>query len=814
MKIALRSLRKTPALCGAAVMVLGLGIGANLALFSMFRAVLMRPIPGVRNSDELVRMRRTQEGRVIGNQSYPDYLDFRDQSKTVRDLMAERIVPLRIDGPPAQMVTGAVVTGNYFEALGAKAVLGRVFASEDTRIAGASPVAVLSDRFWRRQFGGETGVVGRILKLNGFPFTIVGVAAAPFEGVEAQEHTEIWVPITMIAQALPRNANYSFLTERRAGWLTWYGRLAAGVTVDAASREWTQIAMQLETRYPQSNRDRRWRIHTHAAMTPGQRENLSGLLRLLLIAVGLVLLIACGNVANLLLARAAGRAREMAIRLALGASRWALVRELLAESLILGLASGAMGLILAPWFTSVLAKVWPRTPEQVFALDWPLLAFGTGISLVCVLVCGLAPAWNTSAVRIGSVLKEASPSAGRGKGRMQRAFVVAQVALSVGLVAVSALVLDSMRRIVAIQPGYQTRGIAVATMDISLLGYDAVRGTRFFMDLTRHVSTLPGVRSATLGKSSPAVDWSDRVNVFRPGEAPPQNPTEEGAPNSIRTDRNIVAPAYFATLGIPLIAGRDFRDSDRTESSRVAIVNQSLARRLWGEQNSLGRQLLMPVDLRTAPVSLEVIGVAADARYRTVLDQPSMLLYVPLTQNYDSIARLMVAVDGNAGEFKEPLRRAIQSFNPDLPLRSVSTMQEQIDQSLWERRAAASVLTMFGLLALGLASTGVHAVVAYATAQRSREIGIRMALGAGRGVVQRQVAGQSLRLALVGIAAGIPIALWAKTVASAFLYQTDGVGAATLGGVAALFAAIALAASAMPARKAASTDPATVLRHE
>ena len=795
-------------------MVLALGIGANLALFSMFRAVLMRPIPGVRNSDELVRMRRTQEGRVIGNQSYPDYLDFRDQSKTIRDLVAERIVPLRVDGPPAQMVTGAVVTGNYFDALGAKPELGRVLGSEDTRIAGANPVAVLSDRFWRRQFGGEAGVVGRTLKLNGFPFRIVGVAAAPFEGVEAQEHTEIWVPITMIAQALPRNANYSFLTERRAGWLTWYGRLGPGVTLDAASREWTQIAMQLEARYPQSNRDRRWKIHTHAAMTPGQRDNLSGLLRLLLIAVGLVLLIACGNVANLLLARAAGRAREMAIRLALGASRWALVRELLAESLMLGLASAALGLILAPWFTTVLAKVWPRTPEQVFALDWPLLAFGTAISLVCVLVCGLAPAWNTSAVRIASVLKEASPSAGRGKGRMQRAFVVAQVALSVGLVAVSALVLDSMRRIVAIQPGYQTRGIAVATMDISLLGYDAVRGTRFYMDLAHHVSTVPGVRSATLGKSSPAVDWSDRVNVFRPGEAPSQNATEEGAPNAIRTDRNVVAPAYFATLGIPLIAGRDFRDSDRTESSRVAIVSQSLARRLWGEQNVIGRQLLMPVDLRRAPLSLEVIGVAADARYRTVLDQPSMLLYVPLTQNYDSIARLMVAVDGNAGEFKEPLRRAIQSFNPDLPLRSVSTMQEQIDQSLWERRAAASVLTMFGLLALGLASTGVHAVVAYATAQRSREIGIRMALGAGRGVVQRQVAGQSVRLALVGIAAGIPIAIWAKTVAAAFLYQADGVGAATLGGVAALFVAIALAASAMPARRAASTDPAMVLRHE
>jgi predicted permease len=814
MRIALRSLRKTPLLCGTVILVLGFGIGANMALFSMFRALLLRPIAGIRDSDSLVRFRRAQAGRVQGNQSYPDYLDFRDQSRTIRDLVAERLIALRLAGPPAQIVNGAVVTGNYFQALGAKSAAGRLLGPDDDREPGAHPVVVVSEAFWRRQLGGDVRAVGSSIQLNGFPFHIVGVVAGPFEGVEFHERTEIWMPVAMIARAMPRNASYRFLTERRAGWLTWYGRLAPGVSLAQASSEWNRIATELDARYPQTNQGRRWEIHSHASMPPDEREHLSRLMSLLLGAVCLVLLIACGNVANLLLARAAGRAREMAIRLALGAGRWAMIRELLAESFLLGVAGGALGSLIAPWLASVLARVWPRTPEQVFVLDWPMLGFAAAVSLVCILLCGLAPAWTASAAQLNTVLKESSPTAGRNRGRVQRAFVVAQVALSVGLVTVSALVFGSMRRIVGIQPGFATHGVVAAYMDISLLGYDAERGTRFFTELVQRVSTMPGVRSATLGKSSPAVDWSDRVNIFHPGQAPPDNFREDQTPNAIRTDRNIVAPGYFATLGIPLIAGHDFRPSDGHDSPRVAIVSRALSHRLWGEQNAVGRQLLMPLDGRPAPAPLEVIGVAADSRYRTVLDDPPPVLYVPLSQNYDSISRLMVAVDGTEADFKEPLRRAIQSLNPDLPVRSISTLQEQIDQALWDRRAATNVLTLFGLLALVLACTGVHGVVAYATAQRSREIGIRMALGAGRADVQRQVAIQALRLALAGIAVGIPIALWAKPAAGAFLYRAEGTNAITFAAAAALFLLIALIASALPARRAASADPASVLRSD
>jgi predicted permease len=805
----LRSLRKTRGLSITIVLLLGFGIGANTALFSLCRALLLRPIPGVRNSDELVRVRRTQYGRSQGNQSYPDYLDLRDQSRTVAGLVAERLVSLRLAGPAAQIVQGAVVTGNYFKVLGPSAAAGRLLGSEDDRVPGGHPVVVVSESFWRRQLAGDPQAVGAALNMNGYPFTIVGVVAAPFEGVDSGERTAIWMPVMMVNQAMPRSSGYRFLEERSAGWLTWYGRMRGGVTPAGVAREWNGIAARLEAQYPGTNNGRRWEIEAHASMDRDRRSSISRLVALLFAAVCLVLLIACGNVANLLLARAAGRAREMAIRLALGAGRAVLVRQLLTESLLLALAGGMLGLTLAPWMTAVLSKVWNQ--HLAFVVDWQVLAFALAASLLCVLVCGLAPAWAASSTNVAGVLKDGTPGSGRGRGRLQRIFVVAQVALSVALVAAGALVLGSMRRIVSIPPGFE-KNVVMISMDVSLLGYTAYRGTQFFTDLARRVAALPGVRSVSLGKSSPAADWTDRVNVYRPGEMPAEGSTEE--PAAIRADRNTVAPSYFATLGIPLIAGRDFTAADREGSAPVAIVSQALAKRLWRGGNAIGRQVLMAADTRMAPRPLEVIGVAADAHYRTLLDEPPSVLYIPLSQNYDSISRLMVAVNGAPGDFKEPLRRAVQQFHPDLPVRSASTVQEQIDQSLWQRRAVADVLALFGVLALVLACTGIHGVVAHSTAQRAREIGIRMALGAKRGDVLREIAGRAVRMALVGIAIGIGLAAWAKPAVSGYLYRAEGVNAITFGAVAVLFVAIALLAAALPARRAASIDPSSALRME
>jgi predicted permease len=809
MMMPLRSLRQTPGLSITIVLLLGFGIGANTALFSLCRALLLRPIPGVRDSGELVRVRRTQYGHSQGNQSYPDYIAFRDRSKTIVGLAAERLVSLRLAGPAAQIVQGAAVTGNYFQVLGATAAAGRLLGTDDDRIPGGHPVVVVSEAFWRRQFAGNPQAVGAAINLNGYPFTIVGVVAAPFEGVDSGERTAIWMPVMMVKQAMPRSSGYPFLQDRGAGWLTWYGRLRAGVTPAGVEREWNAIAARLEAQYPTTNHGRRWEVDDHASMDRERRGSMSRLVGLLFAAVCLVLLIACGNVANLLLARGAGRAREMAIRLALGAGRAVLIRQLLAESLLLALAGGTLGLTLAPWMTSVLSKVWNQS--LAFVVDGQVLGFALAASLLCVLVCGLAPAWAASSTNVATVLKDGTP--GSGRGRLQRTFVVAQLALSVALVAAGALVLGSMRRIVSIQPGFE-KNVVMISMDLSLLGYSADRATQFFTDLARHAAAMPGVHSVSLGKSSPAVDLSDRVNVYRTGEIPAEGFAEEQAANAIRADRNTVAPSYFATLGIPLIAGRDFTAADRAGSALVAIVSQALAKRLWRGGNAIGRQLLMAADARTAPMPLEVIGVAADAHYRSVLDEPPPVLYIPLLQNYDSVSRLMVAVNGAAADFKEPLRRAVQQFHPDLPVRPTSTVQEQIDQSLWQRRAAADVLALFGLLALVLTCTGIHGVVAHSTARRAREIGIRMALGAKRGDVLREIAGRAVRMALAGIAIGIGLAAWAKPAVANYLYGAEDVNAITFGAVAVLFVAIALLAAALPARRAASIDPALALRME
>jgi predicted permease len=355
MQAAMRRLRRNPGFAVTVVLLLGFGIGANTALFTLFRVNFDRPIPGVKDSGELVRVRRAQNGRVQGNQSYPDYTDFRDASKTVTGLIAGRLVPIRLDGVPARIVSGAIVTGNYFQLLGVRATLGRLLSPEDDRQAAA--VAVVSEAFWAREGKGDAHPVGAVLNMNGYPFTIVGVAAAPFEGVEYGEHTEIWMPMSMVRQAMTRAQDFPFLTARNAGWLTWFGRLRHGASLSEAQHEWNAIAMQLRTAYPLTNAGRNFELHRNASMAPGDRAEIASLLSLLFAAVGLILLIACGNVANLMLARAAGQTREMAIRLALGASRPVLVRQALAESGVLAAASGALGLLLAPWMAGVLGTV-------------------------------------------------------------------------------------------------------------------------------------------------------------------------------------------------------------------------------------------------------------------------------------------------------------------------------------------------------------------------------------------------------------------------------------------------------------------------
>jgi len=801
-----RSFRKTPGLVVTIVLLLALGIGANTALFSLLSDVLLRPVPGASSSAEFVRIRRTLNGKVQGNQSYPDYRDILEQTRTLDGLAAERLVPLLFNGSPAQIIPGAIVSGNYFQVLGVKAAAGRLLSPEDDRVPGGHPVVVVSEAYWRGRLGRDSGIVGRKLILNEHAFTVVGVAAAPFEGVEFGEATSIWLPMMMVREVMTRNPTYSWLTERRAGWLTFYGRLKPGITLRAVRADLDTIARRLELGYPESNAGRGFVASAHANMSPEQRASAMDLLILLSAAVCIVLLITCGNVACLLLARAAARAREMSIRLALGASRWDLMRQMLAESVLLGIGGGALGLAIAPQMLRLFQKSWGPaglSSSRASILDPQVLGFALGVSFFAVLLFGIAPAWMTATVDLSSALKASSPQTGRTRGWLQRGWVIAQVTLSVALVTGGSLVLRSMQKILAIDPGYRADRVVMASMDLSILGYSAERGTQFYLNLSERVSGLPGVQSVSLGKSSPAVDWSDRVVAFREGEQQ----------RAITTDMNIVAPAYFRTLGIPLAAGRDFNLADRGGAQAVAIASKTLANLLWPGENPIGKKIQV-VEGREAAVSLVVIGVAADSRYRSVLEQPSSLLYVPLTQNYDSIARLMVSVNGDPSSFKGALRQIIEQANPGLPIRTIDTLPEQVTRSLWRRRAALWLLTLFGALGLTLACAGVHGVVAYSTMQRTREIGIRMALGADRASVSGLVLRQALKLTGIGIALGLPIALWSQPLLASFLYGASSLEPSVLAAVPLLFGIIGAAASFGPARRASAIDPAITLRQE
>jgi predicted permease len=792
-RMAARAAKKQPALFLTSALILGAAIGVNTALFSLLHAVLLRPVPGVERSGELLRIRRSLKGQTQNNQSYPDFLDIRGQSRTLGGLAAERLIPMRLAGPPAEVLTAAIVSANYFQVLGVRPVLGRLFEEPDEWTA--HPVAILSHSEWQRRFGGDPAVLGKTMVLNAHPYTIVGVASALFRGIEFGESTALWVPVSMASRALTRPPGYNWLGERRAGWLTYYARPKPGMGFETVNSDLAEIGRRLAALYPDSNAGRGFVAIQSLTMSPGQQSQMRVLFGLLSAAATLVLLIACGNIGNLLLARAAAQAREIAVRMALGARRMDLLRQPLAEAALIGAAGGLLGVLVAPWMLPLLRKTIPAV-TSADVLDSRVLAFSLGVTLLAVALFGLAPAWFAirSDLAVAGLNREFG-AAGRARGRMMRVWVVAQVALSLALVVNGSLVLGSMRKILAIDPGYRPE-VLITSMDLSLASFTAGRGTEFFRSLQERVSGIPGVRSATIAKSSPAVDWSDRFELK----------TASGA--ALTADRNIVAPEYFRTLGIPLLAGRDFSASDREGAPQVAIVSKTLAEKLAPGANAVGSRVF------DGGQAFEIVGIAADSRYRTVLEAPPALLYRPLFQQYDSIGRLMVSVQGDPDRFKETLRKVVEQANPELPVRSVATLQEQIDASLWQRSAAASLLSLFGGLAIALACAGIYGVVSYATAQATRDIAIRMALGAGRSGVLIGIQVRTIKMVAVGIALGLPLAAWAKPSLASMLYGIGGAEPLAFAGVSCLFVLVALAAAAVPARRAATVDPALALRAE
>ena len=813
----LRMLAKNPGFTTVAVFTLALGIGANTAVFNLISALLLRPLPAVQHPEQLVMLERIQKGFTGDNFGYPDYLDYRDRNRSFTGLLADSGAALSFSNETTERVLGSLVSGNYFSVLGVRPALGRLIEPRDTRVVGEGPVAVLGFGFWQRTFGGDPAVIGRTIRLNGHTFTVVGVAAAGFEGTRIGMAFDVWLPITMQPQAMPQLSGDA-LHNRASGWIEILGRLRPGVSPEKAQADLNVIAGELSRAYPGTNATRRVGVLRHVGMDSDDRASIANVLRLLMGMVFLLLLIASSNVANLLLARAAGRRREIAVRLALGCGRGRLLRQLLTEGVLLAVLAGSGGLLLAPWMVKLALTVQQRAfglRHLEAALDGRVLTFALLVSLATGIVVGLAPAARARRKDIVPDLKDGAPGSSGRRSSLQPSLVVAQVALSVVLLVASGLAARTLQRVVAADPGFESGGRLLVSLDLSTQSYSERAGRAFYDQLLDRVRSLPGVQAASLAGSVPPEEWPGALSVFYEGQAPPPDVLRgREFELGLRANIDVIAPDYFRTLGIPLLAGRDFSAQDRADSARVAIISEALAHRLWPEENAIGKRLEVPLGDVVPRPPVEIVGIARDTLHRSLVAGPPLLLYLPRTQDYDARAILLVHTPGNPLSLLPAVRREIAAADKNVPIVRAQTLAQHVAESLWQQRLAAGLIGLFGVLALTLASVGLYGVISESVAQRTREIGIRVTLGAKRADILHLVLSQGLELTLGGIALGLGISVISTRAMKGLLYAVSPYDPLSLALACVVLLAAALVASYTPARRATQVDPMVALRYE
>ena len=809
----LRMLARSPGFTLVAVVSLALGIGVNTAVFSLFNAVLLRQLPVVRGQERLVWLRAPS--------SYPDYLNYREQARGFDGVAAatgSREFSLTRGGEP-ELVRGEFVTANYFDVLGVGAHAGRGFIESEGREP--ARVVVLGQHLWRTRFDSDRGIVGRQVTLNGLGFTVVGVAPEGFVGTEVGLNRELWVPLSTHAvlnppegaRMLDAGDGEDILQRRNTHWLAVFARLKAGVTREQAAAELAGIAGRVAEadggRVSEEALRRVQLLPLSGGMDPADREQALPVAGVVMSVLGLVLLIACANIAGLLVARAAVRRRETAIRQALGAGRARLVRQWLTESVLLSCLGGGAGLLLAVWANDLMVSYAAGTPVASLdlRLDYRVLAFTSLVSVGAGIAFGLAPALQASRLDIVTALKteDALARAGSRRSRLRAAFVAAQVTLSVVLLVCAGLFIRSLWSAHAIDPGFRVERALTVPVDLGLLRYKSEEGRVFYRELLARVAAQPGVESASL------VRFAQLGSSFAQGQVVAEGRGAEGDEGT-STGFNIVGPDYFKTMGTRLVRGRDFTEADREGAPGVAVVNETLAALLWPGEDALGKRVSFE---GAGGPFLEVVGVARDGKYRSLGDRSRPYVYRPLMQSYEPRMTLVVrtsAADPRAlaGAVREHLR----ALDRNLPVADVRTLEEQFDLSLLPARVAAWTLGGFGLLALALAAIGIYGVVSYTVAQRTREIGVRMALGAGRADVLRLILGEGLSVVGVGLGLGLLLSFALTRVLGGFLYGVTASDPLTFVGVPALLGSIALAAGYLPARRAAKVDPMVALRYE
>ena len=805
LRFGFRMLRRSPGFSALAILCLTLGIGANAAVFSWIEGILFRPYPAVTHQERLLALGGTERGEARGTPiSWPDFLDLQRSCRLFDAFFVTKIMGTTLSiGDRAEVTTGSIVSANYFDAIGVHPILGRGFEPGEDTGRNAHPVTVISYQLWKGRFKGDPQIIGKTQRLSGTLHTIVGVMPEGFYGTFVGWAMQFWVPASM--EETFEAGGYK-LEDRGARWIEAYVRLKPGVTLAQAQQEISAVAQRLEADYPATNRGRGIKLWPLWQTPFNNAGTLLPTLEIMLAVVVFVLLIACANVGNLLLVRSFARRHEMTVRLAIGAGRGRLLKQLFTEGLILSAFGAAGGILVAYWCRHALVLLFPARRGVAMHLpgeiDWRVLALSAGVCLIATLLLGLVPAMQTGKIDLAGALKAESAGVvgGRGRAWIRSGLVVMQVSLSFVLLVGMGLLLQSLQKIRTTSPGFSTHGVLETVVPLVSAGYDAPRAQSFQDELLERVKALPGVESAAFGRMTPLSygSFSSAPIAVDGYQAPPEEQPI--------VQYNEVGPDYFATMGIPLVSGREFTRADDEKAALVAVVNETMAGKYWRGKNPIGERV------QVKGRWMQVVGVAKDSKYQSVRETPKPFFYVPLRQNFSRGADLFIRTPLNAETMATALAREVHTLDPGLALYEVITLQEQLDRSTSPQLVAVTLVGVLGGLALLLAAIGLYGVMSYAVSQSTRELGLRMALGAHASDLLRLVMSRGLALTAGGVLLGTAAALALTRLLGNMLYRVSPRDPLAFGSAFAVMMIVSLAACFLPAWRAARTDPARALR--
>ncbi len=811
----MRMLLKNPAMTTVAALTLALGIGANTTIFSAVNGLMLRPLP-VANADRLVVLDGQAQGaaNTFDQLPFSDFQDIRSQADGFSDVLGYTLSLAGMEsGGKVEPVIYSYVSANFFQALGLKPAVGRLIYGAETEKRGTENVVVLGYDYWKKRFNGDASIVGQQVKMNGHSVTVIGVAPESFHGTYSLVDMQAYLPFGMRTLWITGNKD-DYWTKRTDGDVKILGILKPGVSRRQAQVSANVVAQRLNRQFPETHKGNTYHLYPERLARPDPDPS-NGMLIvgiLFMVLAGMVLLLACSNVANIVLVRATARDRELAVRTALGAARSRIVRQLLTESLLLALMGAMLGTLVGVWATRLISSIHIAVADIPirfdFSFDWRVFSFGFAIALVTGLLVGLAPAWRAARSDFNKVLHEGSRGIlGSGKSKVRNVLVVAQVAVSLMLLVVAGLFVRSSRNVEHTYLGFDPHNVLNLTMETRTIGFDQPRTEQFFREMRDRIRVLPGVESASIATTVP-MGYSNEVSrIFAEGQ--PQS-NQEAVP---RAFYNAIDPAYFSTMRIPLLRGRLFTEQDTGNTPRVAIVNEAMANKLWPGQDALGKRFS---DAAASGPFLEVVGVARQGKYTDPVDTTTMLYYEPIAQNFRSFVTLQIRT-ASAPEALIPIvEEKIRGLAPGLPLTDVQTMEEALGgaNGFFLYRMGSRFTVVLGLLGLGLALVGVYSVISYAASQKTHEIGVRMALGAGRGDILKMVVRQGFILVGAGLLAGLVLTFLAARGIVSLLVGVSPSDPVTFISVALLLAAVGLLASYIPARRAMNIEPLRALKHE